>query len=172
MHYAITEPLIRFHHAILRPAWSELERPGRSRDAWQRLQPQFLAQVLGPAFEAMCRTWAGRFADARTFGGPVQAVRRGLVPDAEARQTHEVDVVVLGEHDRILALGEATWGSPGVHDLDRLRRVAALLAGRGHAVGDARLALFSASGFDPALRRRAKTDRLVLVDLERLYAGT
>jgi hypothetical protein len=36
----------------------------------------------------------------------------------------------------------------------------------------ARLALFSASGFDPALRRRAKTDRVVLVDFERLYART
>jgi hypothetical protein len=171
-HYAITEPLIRFHHAILRPAWSELERPGRSREVWQRMQPRFLAQVLGPAFEAMCRTWAARFADAKTFGGPVHAVRRALVPDAAARQSHEVDVVVLGEQERILALGEAAWGPLGVHDLDRLRRVAALLAGRGHELGDARLALFSASGFHPDLRRRRGAERLVLVDLARLYAGT
>src|SRR5688500_17903474 len=92
-------------------------------DVWARVRPQFLANVLGPAFESLCRTWVSDFASERTFGGTVRTVRRGLVPDAEQRQTHEVDVVVLGEHERVLAIGEAKWGEVmGMRDVSRLRR--------------------------------------------------
>jgi hypothetical protein len=170
VHYAITEPIIRFHHAILRPAWSELERPGRAREVWRRARPSFLAQVVGPTFEALCRTWALRFAEARTFGGPVHAVRRGLVPDAGERRLHEVDVVVLGEGERLLAIGEAKWGAPmDGRDVDRLRRIVHLLGSRGHDVSGTRLACFGAAGFAADLRARERAERLVLVDLARLY---
>jgi AAA+ ATPase superfamily predicted ATPase len=173
VHYTINEPLIRFHHAILRPSWSELERPGRAAQVWRRTAPQFHAQVLGPAFESICRTWAARFASERTFGGLPHVVRRGLVPDAAARTTHEVDVVVMGEDDRIAAVGEAKWGAVDARDLERLQRIASLLAARGRDTRDTRLALFSARGFSEDLRRRAEADRgrVILVDLDRLYEG-
>jgi uncharacterized protein len=173
VHYAIAEPLIAFHHAILRPAWSELERPGHAHEVWTRVQPQFLANVVGPAFETMCRAWARDFAAEGTFGGVARTVRRGLVPDAEQRQTHEVDVVVLGEKDRVLAVGEAKWGEVmGPRDVSRLRRVLTLLEARGYETRDTLVACFSGKGFSAELKRSAAAERVVLVDLERLYGGS
>jgi AAA+ ATPase superfamily predicted ATPase len=170
IHYAITEPIVTFHHAILRPAWSDLERPGRAAEVWKRSKPTFEAQVLGPAFESLCRTWARHFAEPDTFGGPVRSVARALVPDAGERRTHEVDVVVMGDDDRILALGEAKWAKAIADaDLERLRRIASLLSTRGHDTRGTRFALFSGTGFSPAFRSRTEAEGCVLIDLKRLY---
>ena len=170
-HYSITEPLVAFHHSILRPAWSELERPGRAAAVWKRAQPTFLSRVLGPGFESICRTWARDFASDRTFGGRVRSVHRALVPDASQRCTHELDLVVVGEENQVLAIGEAKWGAPlGARDLARLRHVASLLAARGRDTRGVRLALFSGAGFTPELGR-SPADDVVLVDLKRLYSG-
>jgi uncharacterized protein len=172
VHYTITEPIVTFHHAILRPAWSELERPGHAAGVWRRLKPNFDAQVLGPAFESLCRTWARHFAEPDTFGGPVRRVARGLVPDAGEHRTHEVDVVVLGDDSRLLAIGEAKWGDAmGDAELARLRRIATVLSTRGHDTRGMRFALFSGSGFSAAFRNRAAAEGCALVDLERLYRG-
>ncbi|MET0591907.1 MAG: DUF234 domain-containing protein [Polyangiaceae bacterium] len=170
VHYAITEPIVTFHHAILRPAWSELERPGHAAEVWRRSKPTFEARVLGPAFESLCRTWARHFAEPDTFGGSVKRVARGLVPDSSEHKTHEVDVVVMGDDDRVLAIGEAKWAeSMGDGDLDRLRRIATLLASRGYDTRAARFALFSGTGFSTAFRNRHEADGCVLIDLKRLY---
>ncbi len=172
VHYAIAEPLIAFHHAILRPAWSELERPGRAAEVWRRVGATFQASVVGPVFEELCRTWALRFAAPTTFGGAVQAISRGLVPDAEQRVTHEVDVVVRGEGGRLLAIGEAKWGARvDSREVARLQRIVGLLAARGHDTTDTRITLFAGGGFSSELRARARADRLILVDLDRLYRG-
>jgi hypothetical protein len=136
------------------------------------MKPHFVAQVLGPAFESLCRTWARHFADQDTFGAAVRAVGRGLVPDAGERRTHEVDVVVLGHDDRLLAIGEAKWAAPlGDGDIARLHRIAALLSSRGYDTRETRFALFSGVGLPDALKRRADAERLILVDLKRLYEG-
>lgn len=173
VHYAIAEPLVAFHHAILRPAWSELEHPGRAGDVWRRAGATFQATVVGRVFEEICRTWALRFAEPTTFGGAVQAVGRGLIPDAELRSTHELDVVVRGEGGKLLAIGEAKWGARvDQRDVARLRRILGLLASRGHDTSDTRIALFAGAGFSPELRAQAHPERLILVDLERLYRGT
>jgi hypothetical protein len=34
--YRIAEPLIAFYHAIMRPVWDQLERPGSAARVWQR----------------------------------------------------------------------------------------------------------------------------------------
>jgi hypothetical protein len=172
VHYSIAEPLITFYHAILRTAWSELERPGRAREVWKRLRPQFHAQVLGPAFAALCRRWASDFAEPGTFGGDIRSVRRGLVPDAELKQTHELDVVVSGEGGRLLAIGEAKWGARmGSADVARLQRILRLLATRGHDTRSTRLFCFSSVGFSAELVARAPGMGIELVGLERLYWG-
>jgi hypothetical protein len=102
--------------------------------------------------------------------GQVQSVRRGLVSDAEQKKTHEVDVVVLGEGDRVLALGEAKWGSKlGEDDVARLQRILGLLASRGYDTRDARVLCFSSAGFNAALSQRSKKEPIILVDLARLY---
>lgn len=170
VHYAIAEPLITFHHAVVRSAWSELERPGRALEVWKRLRPQFQAQVVGPAFESLCRSWTRQYASPQIFVGQVQSVRRGLVSDAEQKKTHEVDVVVLGEGDKVLALGEAKWGSKlGEDDVARLQRILGLLASRGYDTRDARILCFSSAGFNAALSQRSKKEPIILVDLARLY---
>jgi uncharacterized protein len=173
VHYSISEPLLVFYDAIARSAWSELERPGQAREVWRRSQSTFLAQVVGPQFEAICRTWARRFASARTIGGPVRLVTRGLVPDAEARTTRDVDVVALGEGRTVRLLGEAKWGErmTSAH-VEPLRRARDLLARRGFDLADTRLACFAGAGFDRALQAAAARENLLLVDLRRLYGGS
>lgn len=49
--YRITEPLLAFYDAIMRPAWTDLERPGHAEQVWSRSQATFRSKVLGPHFE-------------------------------------------------------------------------------------------------------------------------
>jgi uncharacterized protein len=73
----------------------------------------------------------------------------------------------------VLAIGEAKWGeSLEMRHVERLERIIKLLATRGHDVREARIACFSGSGFSRDLRRRIDPERVVLVDLGRLYQGT
>ncbi|MFD0658103.1 hypothetical protein [Thermocatellispora tengchongensis] len=65
-----------------------------------------------------------------------------------------MDVAVRGPDGALLAIGEAKWGDVmGLGHLERLERVAALLAARGEAPD--RLLLFSGTGFMPALEEAA-----------------
>jgi hypothetical protein len=61
--YRITEPLITFYHAIMQPAWSQLERPGSAARVWQAGGQRFEEKVLGPHVEQICRAWALHYAD-------------------------------------------------------------------------------------------------------------
>jgi AAA+ ATPase superfamily predicted ATPase len=40
--YRIAEPLITFYHAIMRPAWGQLERPGSAARVWQASRRRFV----------------------------------------------------------------------------------------------------------------------------------
>src|SRR6266568_2098043 len=55
--YHITEPLITFYEAIMRPRWDDLES-GLGADVWADTRPAFGSQVAGPHFEALCREFA------------------------------------------------------------------------------------------------------------------
>ncbi len=166
--YRVAEPIVRFHHAVMRPRWAALQR--RAVD-WPRVRETLRAQVIGPAFEEVCRSWAERFAAPETVGGEVEAVGATVVADRAGRAAHEVDVVVIGTAPDgtrgVLAIGEAKSGevlAPG--HVDRLRRVRALLGDR--AVPGCRLLCFGGGEFAPALRGAAD---VVLVDVARLYRG-
>ena len=165
--YEIAEPIIAFHHAIMRPTWAALER-GRASDVWRRAKPVFDAKLVGPTFERLCREWTLQFASAETLGGPVERVSRGRVSDPDSREAHEVDVVAL-DGRTVRLLGEAKWSDVHVEPaLGRLRRIRDLLGHRGFDVGGCKLALFSGAGFG---RKVARRDDVALVDLERLYHG-
>jgi AAA+ ATPase superfamily predicted ATPase len=173
--YRITEPLVRFYHAIMRPHWVQLERvrPGRTERIWAAAQPCFRSNVIGPVFERMCRVWSADFADETSLGGMPGRVLSGVVHDSAARRGHEVDVAVFGPDDALLAIGEVKWGDVlGTAHLERLEHVAELLGKRGQAPG--RLLLFSGAGFMPALTEQASRSggRIQLVDLQRLYTGS
>ena len=97
----------------------------------------------------------------------------GVMVDVSGLDQIEIDVAVLAASSerRILSLGEAKWGvTMGVRHLDRLRRARDLLSVRGYDTTGAWLACYSGSGFDHELRAAAGRDRVLLVDLARLYA--
>lgn len=176
--YRIAEPLVSFYHAVMRPNWGDLERPGRAATVWRRAQTTFRSKVLGPHFETLCREWARWYATADTCGGHPTRVAAGTVNDPAAKTTHEVDVAVFGQnndnHEALLAIGEAKWNDPmGLPHLQRLQHIRELLHTRGTAMVQAtRLLCFSGAGFTDELRHTATGDHTIqLIDLDRLYHG-
>ncbi len=177
--YRIAEPMIAFYQAVMRPAWGELERPGRAPEVWRRMRQTFASKVVGPHFERLCREWARWYAAPETLGGYPARVGSGAISDHSRRALIESDVVVIGQdagsHPEVLCLGEAKWNTimtPG--HLERLHRLRDLLTGKwgAQATDNTRFALFSAAGFSPELRKVATTSQNVeLVDLNRLYHG-
>jgi hypothetical protein len=78
-----------------------------------------------------------------------------------------------GVNPALLLIGEAKSGPDprGIAELRRLERAKELLAGRARTERT-RLAIFAAGGFTADLRSEvARRSDVVLVDLERLYAG-
>jgi AAA+ ATPase superfamily predicted ATPase len=176
--YRISEPLIVFHHAIMRPEWSRLERQGRARQVWEDSQRRFLGSVLGPRFEQICRDWAQDYAPPDLFEAPVAHVGHGVVNDPERRTAHEIDVVISGNNPDgrrvLLGLGEAKWQEPmGAGHLDRLKRVRQLLTAAGHPGAEtAKLLCFSGAA-EPSAHLRAAADagEVTVVGLDELYAA-
>jgi AAA+ ATPase superfamily predicted ATPase len=178
--WRIAEPLVAFYHAMIRPVFAQLDRPGRAARVWPALRPTFAAQVLGPHFETLARTWVAEFASAETLGTELLGdVGHGTVHDHAGRASMELDVVALGPADgarrRLVALGEAKWGTVlGVDHADRLQHARTLL-GRTRDLDTTatRLMLFSGAGLTDDLRTRAAADpQIVLVDLDRLHHGS
>jgi uncharacterized protein len=174
--YRIREPLIGFYEAVMRREWTRLDR-GDSAGAWRNAQSAFLAQVVGPHFEMICREWAARYG-ADVFGEVPGEVAAGVVADPARRTQIEVGVAVLavGEPSqprRILSLGEAKWDTCMiVGQLDRLRRAADLLSVKGYDTRGIRLACYSGAGFDASLHDAARADpRVCLIGIDTLYGA-
>lgn len=173
--YRISEPLIVFHHAVMRPEWSRLERQGRAAQVWRDSQRRFLGGVLGPRFEQICRDWALDYAPQDLFHMPATHVGHGVVNDSERRTSHEVDVVISGNdadgRRTLLGLGEAKWQEPmGVGHLERLQRVRELLIAAGHpGAQTARLLCFGSAEPSAQLREAAAAGDVILVGLKELY---
>ena len=179
--YRIAEPLITFYHAVMRPVWSQLERPGNAARVWRASGERFSTKVLGPHFEQICRAWTLNYADPGRLGGLPANVGHGTLNDAANKTAHEVDVVVPGvagnENGKtpLLAIGKAEWGEVlGARHLERLRRVKALLDVHGrYDTSQTRLMCFSGAGFTDGLRELAAADDgILLVGASELYGST
>src|ERR1700678_4014012 len=175
--YRIAEPLLTFYHAIMRPAWGDLERPGRAAQVWRRSRHTFDAHVVGPHFEGICRQWDRWYAGPEIYDGayPVR-VASGTVSDPDARKTAEIDVAAFGHGDggrnTLRAIGEVKWQEQlTTTHLKRLEHVRGLLQAKAEPGAEgARLFLFSGTGFSAGLIERAAHDPSVqLIGLERLY---
>lgn len=169
--YRVTEPLVNFYEAIMRPEWSRLES-ARAEEVWRDRRADFLSRVVGPHFETICRLFA-RDAGADLFSGPVGEVGSGIVNDPANRSQIEIDVAVLapaepGRPRRLLSLGEVKWGETmhGGH-ARRLARAADLLSSTYDTRGCV-LGCYSGAGFADDLRS-AKDARLALVTLNDIY---
>ncbi len=176
--YRIAEPIVAFHHAIMRPEWTDLERPGNATRVWQRSGQTFRSKVVGPHFESVCRDWVRWYADPASVGGDRTTVASGAVADPGLKRNHELDVVVFGRDEAgrqtLLAIGEAKWGETMTSGhVERLRHIRQLLADRSvPGASDCRLLCFSATGFANELRVAAdNTGEIELVDGHRLYHG-
>lgn len=173
--YRITEPLITFYQAVMRPVWAQLERPGSAARVWRAAQRRFHTQVLGPRFEHICREWCLSSADETTLGGLPAHVGHGVVTDQKTRATYEVDVAVVGLADDgrppLLAIGEVKWGEVmGVGHLTRLQRIRTLIGAQGrYDTSATRLLCFSAAGFTDELREAAQAGAVTLIDVAQLY---
>lgn len=172
--YRITEPLINFYEAVMRPAWVRLES-GQAEEVWARSAERFAAQVAGPHFEAVCREYVlgpGR----SLLGTSLGEVGGGVVADPKERRQIQIDVAVLepgsgGNQPSAALLGEAKWGTVmGIGHLERLGRARELLTGRGTDTSRCVLACFSGAGFSDALRAEAaRVGGVLLVGLDELY---
>lgn len=176
--YRISEPLITFYEAVMRPVWPQLERPGAAARVWEASRRRFVSNVLGPHFEQVCREWALHHADPELLGGLPATVGHGVVRDPAARTGHEVDVAVVGigngAKTPLLAVGEAKWNDTmGLGHLERLRHIRDLVTASGrYDTRDTRLLCFSAAGFNDRLHKAARTSSDVrLIDAARLYGG-
>ena len=177
----VADPFLRFHHAVMRPELARFEaRLGES--TWLASEQRFRSSVLGPHLKDLARTWVADHASQATVGGRAVRVGPTQIADPAGRSRIELDVVAISdrpghrravERPRVLLIGEAEASTRrlGVSELGRLERARVLLGTRADAAG-ARLALFSAAGFDRELTADARRrDDVVLVDLERLYGG-
>lgn len=172
--YRIVEPLVTFYEAIMRRRWAELEIH-RAESVWASEQQTFLAQVVGPHFEALCREFALE-SGAELFSDFPAEVGSGTVSDPANRTQTEIDAVVLAPPEpnrprRILSLGEAKWGEVISHrHLERLARARELLTGKGYDTSSTILTCYGGAGFTRELMETAAQDnRALLVSLDRLY---
>jgi DNA-binding transcriptional ArsR family regulator len=173
--YRICEPLIVFHHAIMRPEWSRLERRGQAAQVWQDSTRRFAGSVVGPRFEQICRDWMQDYAPEEVAGGVVAQVCHGVINDSERKTAQQVDIVVFGNDATgqrvLLAIGEAKWQEPmGSGHLARLERVRELLVRNGHpGARTARLLCFGGAEPSGQLRRAAAAGKVRLIGLDDLY---
>ena len=170
--YRVTEPLVNFYEAVMRPDWSRLEA-GEADAVWRDRRADFLSRVTGPHFETICRLFA-QTASPDLLGGAAGEVGSGVVNDPANRTQIEVDVAVFapaehGRPRRILSLGAAKWGEvmTGGH-VQRLARARDLLSREFDTTGCV-LACYGAVGFSDDLRSAADSG-LVLVSLDDIYA--
>jgi AAA+ ATPase superfamily predicted ATPase len=176
--YEIAEPLITFYHGVMRPIWSDLAHtrdPGR---LWERSQPRFTSNVLGPHFEQLCRHWTRYFAPEEIVGGFPSRVEPGTVNDPAGKKTRQIDIAAfaVGDDGReaIVAIGEAKWHETmSLGHLERLRRIRGLLTAHDRpGAATARLLCFSGAGFTAELRdEAAQSGEVRLLTPADLYAG-
>jgi len=173
--YALADPFLQFHYAVLEPHGSLLRDRDPRRIWTDRLAALFDARVRGPVFEELARTWVRRHAAAATLGGELGHVGPSSASVGGAH--HEVDLVVTSAAEAsappaeraILAIGEAKAGE--TVGATRLRQLETARAALGTRAAGARLLLFAPAFTDELQAIAARRGELELVDLERLYHG-
>ncbi len=172
--YALADPLLQFHFAILDRYGPVLRTSVDLRTAWSStLKPVFRSRVLGPVVEQQARTWAGRFADPASVGGSVEVLGPSSVSIDGVE--HQLDVVVAGPADAepaervVTAIGEVKAGE--VQGPARLRGLEARRAALGTRAASAKLLLVGPSFQPDLVTEAAGRSDVELVDFARLYRG-
>jgi len=173
--YALADPFLQFHFAILDPhRW--LLRDREPETAWRnRLSQTFNSIVRGPVFEEQVRTWIRRHADPATIGGspdhvgPTTVVSKGIERQLDVVVATSGDLTTLPSERGILALGEAKAGER--QGRDHLRRLEEVRGTLGARASHAKLLLFGPAFTEGLMKLGEERSDVELVDLERLYHG-
>jgi hypothetical protein len=172
--YALADPFLQFHYAILEPHGSLL----RDRDPvelWsRRLSATFDSRVRGPVFEEQARTWVRRYAGRATIGASPDYVGPSSVTiDGKG---FEIDVLVAADDgtsepsDRtVVAIGEAKAGA--TITARHLRHLEEARASLGSRAAGAKLLLFGTEFAEEVGDAAGGRHDVELVDLGRLYEG-
>ena len=158
VHYAITDPFLRFWFRFVAPRESRLHtRSQADRYLDEAVVPQLDKFVSEDAFERICQDWLlGEIEAAAEVGRWWGSIRRR--EDGKLRsRSHEADAVAVDEQGEVVALGSCKWpGSDNenhAHDaaeLDKLEIVREELR-----APDAPLYFFDRVAFSPRLRELA-----------------
>jgi AAA+ ATPase superfamily predicted ATPase len=157
-HYRISDPFFRFWFRFVYPQRSALEE-GRAHQTLERHVLPHLNQFTSEVFEELCRRHVWR-------------LELPFIPErvgAWWSPRGEIDVVAASDEARALLVGECKWSvnAVGGNVLEDLRRAALAL----QAEGDwerVYFALFTRSGFTPALRELAAREGVILVETQDL----
>ena len=168
--YALADPYLQFHYAVLEPHRTALRSRDRGEVWRERLIDTFNSHVRGPVFEQQARTWVERFASQESIGGAADHVGPSVAHVDKIDVALDVVVAASGDDPSartIIAIGEAKAGEALTQrHLHRLERARSALGPR---ASTAKLLLFGVE-FHEELRKLDRHD-LELIDLERLYNG-
>ncbi|WP_218000921.1 AAA family ATPase [Nocardia aobensis] len=172
--FRIAEPLIRFYHAIMRPVWDQLERPGSPRTGCGEpanagssamcsvrtsnkpagIGPCITLPTCSPSFRPRSGTgW---------FTMPLPKQFRGGCRGG--RYTEWWQATTAGDRRDKMERdhGRRTYRAPAPYSGDLAR-------GGRYDTGATRLLCFSGSEFNDKARAAARSDEVALIDLATLY---
>lgn len=158
VHYAITDPFLRFWFRFVAPRESRLQT---RRDADQYLAEGVLPQldkfVSEDAFEQVCRQWALRNAEGAVEVGRWWGQLRRWEGGEMRSRSYEADVVAIDEEGGVVALGSCKWPdgatSDHAHDAGELDKLETIRSELG--APEAHLYFFDRVAFSPRLRELA-----------------
>jgi AAA+ ATPase superfamily predicted ATPase len=154
--YRIKDPYFRFWFRFVHPQRSALEE-GRAQAALDRYILPQLDLFTSLTFEEICQEHVWQMAL------PFTPQRVGAWWDRHA----EIDVLAVSEAEQALLIGECKWSNKpvGTNIWEDLKRKEARLLAKGHWL-HITYALFSRSGFTPAMVETAEKEGIFLVGLE------
>ncbi len=172
VHYAISDPFLRFWFRFVAPRESRLQtREDADRYLTESVLPQLDKFVSEDAFERVCQGWLRDELDvAAETGRWWGSIRRR--EDGKLRsRAYEADAVAIDAEGEVLALGSCKWpdaeAKGHVHEageLDKLETIRSELSAPG-----AQLYFFDRTGFSPRLEElQAERDDVHLVLAEQL----
>jgi uncharacterized protein len=175
----VSDPVVRLHHLLIEPYQADLEAR-RAERVWAETTHTVESKILGPHFETITTEWVRHHARDEA-GLDVGATGQSVISCREHKIGHEIDILSLTRGTRprttgapIAFIGEAKSRDrrPGLAQLQRLEHVRDLLTASGHDATEARLGLFSTTGFTDELTEHARHtgDKILLVGLDQIYA--
>ncbi len=158
--YELNDGLFGFRYGVLDKVLPYI-RTYDSESAYEKIEAM-LPGFIGKQFEKICKQYVTMNTEYRTIG-------KWWESDSELKTDIEIDIVAI---DGIDITSNVLFGScifksspMSIKDLDNLKRAASFV--KGHTKRS--YILFSLSGFEENLIKRARDEKLTLVDMNDLY---